>query len=369
MEATLRRTRLYEWHTRAGARMTAFAGWEMPVQYPTGPIEEHHRVRTAAGLFDLDHMGQFRISGSDAERFLQWVQTWDITRTGPQQAHYAILCYQDGGVVDDVFLYHLPDHWLMVVNAANREKDLTWLRAHIGAMDVHVQDISEETYMVALQGPKAQEVLQRVTDLDLGNVAFHTIAAGEVAGVSCLIGATGYTGEYGYELFFPAEEAERVWTALLEAGASEGVVPCGLAARDSLRAEACMPLYGHEIHAAVDPISAGLRFAVRFDKGDFLGRDALLKIHLEGPARRLIAFEMLERGVPRQGYEIQVDGIPVGEVTTGLYSPTTDRYVGMGYVEAKYAAVGTSLAVVIRGRPRAAQVVRRPFYVPAYRRG
>ncbi len=367
-EQERKRTRLYDWHVQAGARMVAFAGWEMPVQYPTGPIEEHQRVRTAAGLFDIDHMGQFRIGGPDAERFLQFVQTWDIRQTDVYQAHYAILCYQDGGVVDDVFLYHLPDHWLMVVNAANREKDLAWLQAHVGRMDVDLRDISDETYMVALQGPKAQTILQRVTDVDLTKVAFHTVAEGNVAGVPTLIGATGYTGEYGYELFYPADQAERVWTALLEAGEPDGLVPCGLAARDSLRAEACMPLYGHEIHAEIDPISAGLRFAVRFDKGEFLGRDALLKVRLEGPTRRLIAFEMVDRGVPRQGYEVLVDGVTVGEVTTGLYSPTTDRYVGMAYVPTEHAAVGTPLAILIRGKPRAARVVRRPFYIPAYRR-
>jgi aminomethyltransferase len=216
--------------------------------------------------------------------------------------------------------------------------------------------------MLALQGPQAHPILQRVVDVDLGRVPFHTTAVGNVAGVPTLIAATGYTGEHGYELFFPADEAERVWTALLRAGEPEGAIPCGLAARDTLRAEACLPLYGHEIHAGIDPISAGLGFAVRFDKGDFLGRDALLKIRLEGPDRQLVGFEMVERGVPRQGYEVLVRGVSVGRVTTGLYSPSTDRYVGMAYVPAEYAAVGTELAVVIRDQPRAARVVPRPFY-------
>ncbi len=358
----LNRTRLHDWHVRAGARMIEFAGWEMPVQYPTGPIEEHKRVRTAAGLFDIDHMGQFRLGGLDAEAFLQTVQTWDIRRTGVGQAHYALLCYADGGIVDDVFLYHLPDHWLMVVNAANREKDFAWLQAHLGGAAVTLEDISEQTCMLALQGPQARAILQRVTDVDLKDVPFHTTANGNVADVPTLIAATGYTGEHGYELFFPVNAAERVWTTLLEAGKPESLLPCGLAARDTLRAEACLPLYGHEIHAKIDPISAGLRFAVSFDKGDFIGRDALLKVQLEGPDRRLVGFEMVERGVPRQGYEITVGGVSVGRVTTGLYSPSTERYVGMAYVPAAYAAVGTELAIVIRDQPRAARVVQRPFY-------
>ncbi len=222
--------------------------------------------------------------------------------------------------------------------------------------------------MLALQGPKAQAILQRVTDVDLSQLPFHGVIEGTVAGVPTIVGATGYTGEYGYELFFTADEAAHVWEALLEAGEPDGLIPCGLAARDTLRAEACLPLYGHEIHSEIDPISAGLRFAVRFDKGDFLGRNALLKVHLEGPEYRLVAFEMVERGVPRQGYEVAANGISVGEVTTGLYSPTTDRYVGMAYVPAEFAAVGTELSIIIRDRPRAARVVRRPFYVPAYRR-
>ncbi len=359
---TLRRTRLYAWHVQAGARMVEFAGWEMPVQYPTGPIEEHQRVRTAAGLFDIDHMGQLRLDGPDAEAFLQTVQTWDIRRTGVGQAHYALLCYADGGIVDDVFLYHLPDHWLIVVNAANREKDLAWLQAHLGGAAVTLEDISEQTCMLALQGPQARAILQRVTEVDLARVAFHSIVSGRVAGVSTLISATGYTGEPGYELLFPAAEAERVWTALLRAGEPEGLIPCGLAARDTLRAEACLPLYGHEIHADVDPISAGLGFAVSFNKGDFIGREALLKVRLEGPRQRLIAFEMVERGVPRPGYPVVVGGASVGQVTSGLYSPSTGRYVGMAYVPAAYAAVGTELTIVIRDQPRAARVVQRPFY-------
>lgn len=365
---SLQRTPLYDWHMRAGARLIEFAGWEMPVHYPSGPLAEHQRVRTAAGLFDISHMGQLQVRGLHAEPFLQTIQTWDVRRTPVGQAHYALLCYADGGVVDDIFLYHLPDAWLIVVNAANRAKDLAWLRAHLPSDDIVLEDISPTRAILAIQGPQAQTILQRATDVDLATLTYHGVCWGNVAGVPALIGATGYTGEYGYELSLPAERAEEVWVALLEMGAPEGLIPCGLAARDTLRAEAALPLYSHELHAEVDPISAGLGFAVRFDKGPFLGRDALLKTRLEGPQRRLVGFEMLERSVPRHGYRVTMGGVAVGQVTSGLYSPTTGRYVGMAYVPAEYATAGTELAIVIRDKARPAQVVPLPFYTPAYRR-
>lgn len=364
----LRRTRLYPIHLALGARMVPFAGWEMPVQYPTGPLAEHRAVREAVGLFDIDHMGQLEVRGPDATAFLQRVQTWDLTQMAEGDAHYSLACYADGGIVDDLFIYRRADHWLIVVNASNRAKDLAWFQAHTHGFNVTVRDISEETYMLALQGPKAQDVLQAVCSADLSQVPFHSGREMTVAGVPAYVGATGYTGEYGYEMFFPAEEAERIWNALLEVGRPHGLLPCGLAARDSLRFEACLPLYGHEISAEIDPISAGLGWAVDFEKGEFIGRDALLQIKLEGPKDRLVAFEMVEKAVPRQGYPVLAGGVEVGQVTTGMYSPTTDRYVGLAYVPADLAAVGTELDILVRDRPRKAKVVKKPFYIPAYRR-
>jgi len=363
-----KRTALYETHLALGARMVPFAGWEMPVQYPAGPLEEHKAVRTAAGLFDIDHMGQVSVSGPDAVRFLQRIQVADVRTMQVGDAHYSLLCYDDGGIVDDIFIYRLPEDWLVVVNASNRLKDVAWLNAHVFDDDVTVRDISDETYMLALQGPAAERILQEVTDINLSELRFHTGAYGSVAGVRTLIGATGYSGEYGYELFFPASQAEKVWNALLDVGKPHGLLPCGLAARDSLRFEACLSLYGHEITADVDPISAGLSWVIAFDKGDFIGRDALLKVRLEKPEVRLVAFEMIERGVPRQGYAILSNGVEVGEVTTGMYSPTTGRYVGLAFVPRELAKVGTELEVLVRNKTKKAVVVKKPFYMPAYRR-
>ncbi len=331
MEGQGRRTLLYNEHLARGARMTTFAGWELPLQYEgTGPLAEHQAVRKAAGLFDIDHMGQFSVSGPDAVAVLNHVLTIDVTRMPLWGAHYALLPYADGGLVDDVFVYHLDNAWWVVVNAANREKALRWLQAQAHGFTVRVEDISEAIYMLALQGPKAQRILQRVTDVDLAAMPFHTGARGSVAGVPALIGATGYTGEYGYELYFAAESAVSVWRALLDNGAVDGLLPAGLAARDSLRFEAGLPLYGHEISAEIDPITARLGYFVHFDKGPFVGRDALLKIKLEGPARKLVGLEMLEPAVPRAGYPVLAEGQIIGQVTTGMKAPTARPLPGHG---------------------------------------
>jgi aminomethyltransferase len=265
----LKKTELYETHVALGARMVPFAGYEMPVQY-TSPLEEHKTVRMAAGLFDIDHMGQVRVEGPEAFDFLQYVVTSDISELKEWEAHYSLLCYDDGGAVDDIFIYRLPDTWWVVVNASNLDKDVKWMKAHAPGFDVEINDVSEATYMLAFQGPKAQEVLQAVTDIDLGEIAFHYSARGNVAGVETLIGNTGYTGEFGYELFFHESQAQKVWKAILEAGAPHGVKPIGLAARDSLRFEPCLPLYGHELSPHITPLEAGLGFRSR-PKGDFLG--------------------------------------------------------------------------------------------------
>lgn len=349
--------------------MVPFAGYELPVQYDTtGPTVEHNAVREAAGLFDIDHMGQLLLTGPEAEKLLNYVQPVDLAKLKVWDAHYSLLPYADGGLVDDIFLYRLPDAWWVIVNAANRQKDVAWLAAQAAGFDVRIQDISEETYMLALQGPKAQAILQRLASIDLSTVAFHTCAWGEVAGIPTLIGATGYTGEYGYELFFPADQAGKMWRTLLDAGKTDGLLPCGLAARDSLRFEPCLPLYGHEIDAGTDPFSAGLGFFVHFNKGSFVGRDALLKIKLEGPTRKLVGFEMAEKAVPREHYTVLVNGMPLGWVTTGMKSPTTGRFVGLAYVPTEHAAVGTEIQVVVRDKPKKAVIVKRPFYTPAYRR-
>lgn len=362
----MKRTQLYETHVALGARMVPFAGWEMPVQYGS-PLEEHAAVRSAAGLFDIDHMGQIIVEGPDALDFLQYVATSDVDTLAEWEAHYSLLCYADGGTVDDIFIYRLPEHFFVAVNAANLDKDFKWLQAHTAGFDVKLSNVSEATYMLAFQGPKAQQVLQRLTDVDLGKMPFHFSARGPVAGVECLIGNTGYTGEWGYELFFDANQAVTVWNAILDAGQPEGAMPIGLAARDSLRFEPCLPLYGHELSDTTSPLEAGLYFAVSVDKGDYVGKEALLKQRLEKPARKLVCLEMVDKGVPREHYPVEVDGQP-GVVTSGMFSPSTETYAAMALIPRELAETGREVDVIIRDRPKKARIVKRPFYVPAYRR-
>ena len=363
------RTRLYHEHLALGGRMTPFAGWELPVQYEaTGALREHRAVREAAGLFDIDHMGQLVVSGPDAEDFLNTLLTVDVRAVPRWKAQYALLPYEAGGLVDDVMLYRLPDAWWIIVNASNREKDLHWLTAHAGAFRVIIEDLSERTYMLALQGPQAQPILQTLTAFNLDCLPFHAVTRAKVAGVPMLIAATGYTGEYGYELYFPAEEAVPVWRALLDVGRPAGLLPCGLAARDSLRFEAGLPLYGHELGPDIDPFTAGLGRFVQFDDRNFVGRAALLKILLEGPSRKLVGFEMTEPAVPRAGYLVLIDGQPAGTVTSGMKSPTLDKFLGMAYVPAHHAASGAEIGIVVREKAKRAMIVKRPFYTPAYRR-
>ncbi len=375
MSEELKRTELYQWHVDHGGRMVPFAGWEMPVQYPTGPIQEHHATRQAAGLFDIDHMGQIEVRGPDAEAFVNRLVTYDVTRMNILDAHYALFCYADGGIVDDLFVYRLPDpdiqdrdYFFLVINASNRSKDVAWVKAHIAQYEVQVRDISDQTYMLAFQGPEAPQILDRMTSADLTQMKrFSAVQETIVEDVPVLLGRTGYTGEDGFELFFKAESAMKVWEAILKEGQAEGVKPIGLAARDSLRFEPCMPLYGHELSATITPIEARLSFAVSLDK-DFIGRDALLKQKLEKPARVLVGFELVERGVPREGYIVLYEGEPVDAVTSGMFSPTTGRYLGMAYVPREISSLGTEIQIQIRKKVVAAKIVKRPFYVPAYRR-
>lgn len=369
MTEELNRTRLYQWHVDHQARMVPFAGWEMPVQYPTGPIEEHHITRRSAGLFDIDHMGQITVSGPDAEAYLNRLVSWDIRLMSECDAHYALMCYENGGIVDDVFVYKLPRRWFVVVNADNLAKDFRWMQDHAAGYDVTVTNVSEETYMVALQGPKAIELLQKVTPTNLANIPRFTAFEDKVAGISAIVGRTGYTGEDGVELFFPAEKAVEMWETILNTGQETGIEvrPIGLAARDSLRFEPAFPLYGHEISADITPLEANLGWACKFDS-DFVGRKALLRQKETGLTRKLVGFELTEKGVARQGYPVaNTAGDEIGVVATGLYAPTVDKYCGHAFVPIEYAKVGTDLQILIRNKPKAALVAKRPFYTPAYR--
>lgn len=375
MSNDLKRTELYQWHVDHGGRMVPFAGWEMPVQYSSGPVKEHQFTREAAGLFDIDHMGQIAVRGPEAEVFVNWIVTYDVSKMKLFDAHYALFCYADGGVVDDLFVYRLPDpefedrhYFFLAINASNRDKDVAWVSAHAMNFDISVKDISDETYMIAFQGPQAPEIMNRLTDVDLTEMArFSAIQDRILEDVPILLGRTGYTGEDGFELFFPAEHALKVWEAILEEGKEEGVAPIGLAARDSLRFEPCMPLYGHELSPTITPVEARLTFAVNFNK-DFIGKDALLKQKLEKPNRVIVGFELMDRGLARDGYPVLHEGQEVGGVTTGMFSPTTSRYLGMALVPAWLSKIGTELEVQIRNKGIKAKIVKRPFYTPAYRR-
>lgn len=363
-----RQTELYARHCELGGRMVEFAGWLLPVQYPTGPLEEHHTVRRAAGLFDIDHMGQLVVKGPEALLYLQRTVTMDVARMTMGEAHYSLVCYEDGGIVDDIFIYRLPDRYFIAINAANAEKDTRWFRYQLGRHQATVDNVSDETYMLALQGPQAEAILQQLTPAQLDKLPYHRATESKVAGVPTLVGRTGYTGEDGFELFFPREKAVLLWDRLLEVGAPLGLKPIGLAARDSLRFEAKMPLYGQEIAANLDPLQAGLGWAVSFEKGDFVGRNALLKVKLEGSPSKLVGLEMVDRGVPRHGYPVAVDGRIIGEVTTGMFAPTVGRYLALAYLPVAQAAIGTGVQVLIRGEAKRARVVETPFYTPAYRR-
>jgi aminomethyltransferase len=375
MSNDLKRTELYQWHVDHGGRMVPFAGWEMPVQYSSGPVNEHKITREAAGLFDIDHMGQIAVRGPEAEAFVNWIVTYDVSKMELFDAHYALFCYADGGTIDDLFVYRLPDpeiedrqYFFLAINASNREKDVAWVTAHAMNFDVSVKDISDETYMIAFQGPQAPEIMNRLTEVDLTKMErFSAVQDQILEDVPILLGRTGYTGEDGFELFFPAEHALKVWEAILEEGKVEGVAPIGLAARDSLRFEPCMPLYGHELSPTITPVEARLTFAVSFNK-DFIGRDALLKQKLEKSGRVLVGFELVERGLAREGYPVLLNGEEIGSVSTGMYSPTTSRYLGMAFVPREFSKIGTEIYVQIRNKAVKAKIIKRPFYLPAYRR-
>ena len=367
----LKRTPLFETHVGMGARMVAFGGWEMPVQY-SGVLDEHRAVRQQAGLFDISHMGRLMVRGPQAEEFLQYLTTCDVASIAFGLAHYGLLCQPDGGIVDDIFIYRLDDEFLVVVNASNFDKDWAWIEQQTTNFDVEIVDRSERWAMLALQGPAAQALLATAEDSttsDLDSLPFHGVAMTTLFGVTSLIARTGYAGEDGFELFFEASEAPLVWHRLLALGEPDSIKPCGLGARDSLRFEPCLPLYGHEINATINPYEARLGWAVKLDKGDFIGREALAQIKATGVTRRLTGFELLERGVARGDYPVHsLTGEPIGFVTTGMPSPTLGKPLGMAYVPTALSTVGSEFAVLIRNQPVRARAVKMPFYQPRYKR-
>jgi aminomethyltransferase len=362
-DTPLKKTPLNARHRASGARMVPFGGWDMPVEY-AGITAEHMAVRERAGLFDVSHMGQVEIAGANALEAVQRISCNDASKLQVGQAQYSGLLTPDGTFVDDLLVYRLgPQHFMLVVNASHIEKDFAYISEGIvPAGDAVAVNVSARYALIAVQGPRALEIVQPLTGIDLGSMKYYWFAHGEVAGVRATVSRTGYTGEDGFEIFVPPQSADKVWLSLLQAGEPHGLMPCGLGARDTLRLEAAMRLHGNDIDETTTPVEADLNWIVGWKKDSFVGADVLRRQKAEGAARRLVGFEMLERGIARQGYPIYANGEVVGTVTSGTQTPYLKKAIGLGYVPTALAASGTSLEIDVRGRRLKAQVVPTPFY-------
>jgi aminomethyltransferase len=360
----MKKTPLNSQHHQLKARMVDFGGWEMPVQY-SGVIAEHQAVRRAAGLFDVSHMGEIEVRGSSAQDFLQYATTNDLTKLADGQVQYTALCYEHGGVVDDLTLYRFTaEHYMLCVNAANTAKDLAWLQSLAATgnyPELMITDCSDDYGLLALQGSLAQAILAPLTSDDLGTLKYYHFISGIVAGIDLLISRTGYTGEDGFELYCPADSTEALWQALLEAGTPYRLTPCGLGARDTLRLEKGYALYGHEISEEILPLEARLGWITKLDKGDFVGRAALLKARQLGIPRQLIGLKLTVPGVPRQGYPVLCDGRVVGFVTSGTSSPTLKQGIALALVDSRAATSGQSWQIEIRQSAKDAEKIALPF--------
>ena len=364
-----KKTALYNAHQKYGGKVIDFAGWALPVQYE-GITAEHEAVRNNAGIFDVSHMGEVEVRGSQATDFVQNLVTNDVSVMKENQVIYAMMCYPSGGIVDDLLVYkHTNDFYLLVINASNVEKDFQWMKDNVGSYSIDLKNISEEVSEVALQGPKAQETLQELTDTDLTEIAFFYFKTDvKIAGRSCLVSRTGYTGEDGFEIYMKHEDAEHVWDKILEAGKAKGVMPTGLGCRDTLRFEANLPLYGNELSSEITPLEAGFGMFVKLDKPNFIGKDALVKQKAEGLKRKIVGFEMVGPGIPRHGYEVLSDGKVIGFVTTGYSSPTLKKNIGLAMVDIGHAELGAEIDIQIRKNVVPAKVVSRKFYNKNYKK-
>ncbi len=354
-------TALHDWHVAHGGRMVDFAGWEMPIQY-TSIIEEHQAVRQRAGLFDIGHMGRLKFTGPDACSLLNRLLTNDVTSLGVGQVRYSLMCNESGGTLDDVLVYRFADCYRLVVNASNRVKIVDWIYQHRGHADVEMTDETLDTSMIALQGPQSLGLLQPMTDSDLRQVSYFTALETTISGLQVMVSRTGYTGEVGFEIVVDATNGPRVWKSLIASGRPAGLLPCGLGCRDTLRLEAAMPLYGHEMDESVDPLTAGLSFGVKLNAGDFIGRDALRQIHQHPLGQKRVGLGIEGRRIAREGAYVFVGDEQAGVVTSGTFSPTLERTIAMAYVSTAFATVGTRLEVDLRGQRVSAQVVDLPFY-------
>jgi aminomethyltransferase len=355
----LKKTALNGIHKELAAKMVAFAGYEMPIQYK-GIREEHRRVRETVGVFDVSHMGEIELSGSGALETVQKITINDAAKLQPGQAQYSAMCYADGGIVDDLLVYMFKDKYMLVVNAANKEKDLQWiLENKVG--QAKIDDVSDGITQLAIQGKNAEETLQKLTDTDLSSIKYYWFAEGILAGYPMIISRSGYTGEPGFEIYFENKFAVEVWEKIFAAGREFNIEPIGLAARDSLRLEKKMYLYGNDIDHTTNPLEAGLGWITKTDKGDFIGRSAILKVREGGPKRKLVAFTLAESGFPRKGYKIFFNGNETGIITSGTVSPILEKGIGLGYVAAENSAVGTKIEIEIRDKFVTAEIVKAPF--------
>ena len=362
----LKQTPLNRVHRELGGKMVDFGGWDMPVQYPAGTIEEHLRTRNHSGLFDVSHMGEIDVKGSDAITFVNRITSNDVTKLIDGQAQYSALTTPDGTVIDDLLVYRFAaDHLFLVVNAGTTEKDWEWIRSHHAGESVELKNVSTEYCQIALQGPDALSILQQLTDVPLNDIKYYHFTTGTVDGVDSIISRTGYTGEDGFEVYAAAEKGEQLWNKMLEVGkvgTETGVLPCGLAARNTLRLEAGMSLYGHEIDETTTLLEANLGWICKLDKGEFIGREKLAQQKEAGLKRRLVGFEITERGIARDDQEVVIGDQRVGKVTSGSPAPYLKKNIGFAYVPAEFAAVGGEIKIDVRGRLVGAQIVKTPFY-------
>ncbi len=356
----MKRTPFYDLHVKSGAKIVPFAGYEMPVQY-TSIIEEHKKVRSSVGVFDVSHMGEFIVTGKNAQSFLQKLTVNDVTKLVPGRAQYSAMCYDDAGIVDDLLVYKLAEnHFMVVVNASNIEKDFRWMNNHL-LPDVELKDESDATALLAVQGPKAELTLQKLTAVNLSSIEYYHFSKGICADVEMILSRTGYTGEPGFEIYFPVEHAEKVWNAVFAAGKECGIAPIGLGARDTLRLEMGYCLYGNDIDQTTNTLEAGLGWITKLSKGDFVSKTALEKVKAEGIKRKLVGMMLHGKAVARHGYTVHVNGDKVGTVTSGTFSPSLERGIAMGYVAAEHAAAGSSVGIDIRGTLTEAEIVAFPF--------
>lgn len=355
----LKKTALHPVHKKLGAKMVEFAGYEMPIQYK-GIREEHRRVRETVGVFDVSHMGEIEVSGENAFKTVQKITINDVAKLEVGQAQYTAMCYEDGGIVDDLLIYKMEKKYLLVVNAANKEKDLDWVKKN-KEQGSEVTDTSDTISQLAVQGKMAEATLQKLTAIDLSAIQYYHFLEGELAAVPMLISRSGYTGEPGFELYFDNKYAQNVWQDIFEAGAEFDIEPIGLAARDSLRLEKKMYLYGNDIDETTNPIEAGLGWITKLDKGHFNGSEAIIKVKEEGITRKLVAFILQKPGFPRKGYKIFKDGKHVGMVTSGTVSPILEKGIGLGYVELEFSKIATGIELEVRNKMIPAEIIKAPF--------